>query len=310
MFLDTTQVHITNEQIKTIWDYLKDYSFIITLLLGALLGFGVDKFKEWLKFIQKRKYFFYSLFNLNKGVEQQIILYNNYIKEVESEVNGVPSLAINMNFTTKPLDSISQEDMFKILITKGNKKNKFRILDLNTIQVWFEKIHFIINTYTDNKTLYDSNKNRLDYFQTSLKALHIEHDKMQSEYKNLDIDENFKAMLEELNKVSYDFEQNITLKEDITVFKYMRELIEPFKEILKKYNYEYHELNRCLNTVEHSFHMIVNNRKHHIDFIKVDLNDLHNINKYLTKLLSEYKKYLDDDLIKYSELIKSLLNSK
>lgn len=125
MFLNTAQVHITNEQVKTTWDIIKDYSFLITLILGVLLGFGIDKFNVWLRFCKKGRYFFHVFYGLTKALENQIKLYNTYVESIDAKQDHFEMLKTDVGFKLDKIEIVSKEDLYKIFISKHKLKGVY-----------------------------------------------------------------------------------------------------------------------------------------------------------------------------------------
>lgn len=167
MIQDTLQVSIVNQD-NNFFETLLPFIFTVSgIILGFFLGIIRDWWRDYSTFKRTRKYFFYSLFNLNKGVKQQILVYEKQIETLQSNITNFQPMPINLNFTTSFVNVISNNDLYKILVTKGNKKDEFYITDLKILKIGFDKIEGIIkNVENDDKYLRDAYGHCINRFNT------------------------------------------------------------------------------------------------------------------------------------------------
>lgn len=288
VFRDTIPILLTNETVKTCWDYVKDYSFIITLLLGVLIGFGVDKLKEEIKFKKTRRYFFFSLKELKIAIETQIVLHKKHLEYYSKEDNYIPSLTFCMSFSTKSVNVVSYEDLFKIFVLKEKDKIKIPML-LNA----FSKIDSILELHPRDSIEIKS------IYERTIRRFSAELDKLLTEIDAFIKDENFfepenplHEFASEVKQLVEQFESKRKPNEDVPILRIMNELISDLNKIMLKYQSP--KFQSSLFQVIHAFTEFKDNREKIGNIIKYDCESLIYIKNNFELVLTEYKKYLED----------------
>lgn len=292
--LDTLQVHLTNEHLQTIWDYIKDYSFLITLILGAILGFGVDKYNNRLKFIKTRQYFFNCLYELMKSLEHQLTLYKSYVKSIGAEQDHFEKLRVNVGFSLNIINNVSKEDMYKIFILKYVKKDKKNHLKRFTaLNNGFNLIqhHNDIDRQQEDNIKNTNDRLKLEYSQSRKSLMR----KIDTFLNSNQPDSNFANLKKDVNDLKKSVYSS-GIPKSHTVFDDLDKFIEPLFNIVKKYNYvEYvHDLSGIFHTVGE----MRTNRNDAINKINDETKILNNVYIDFMNTLVMYKKYLDSELKK------------
>lgn len=245
MIIDTVSVQILNEPVKSTYDYVKDYLPIITLLLGALLGFGIQKFNEWLKYLKTKKYFFFSLKQLIQGVQHQIKVYEDHLKVYETHANYIPDLAFNMYFNTNAINVVTKQDMFKIIVSKEKDELNMNVLInrlnyIDTIIKGSEK-----NNATIFKHYLETNAQIKDLMEKLFSEIN-EYDKKCSENCLVDVN----GMETKIPELTKKFRAEVKLGVDTPFYKIYNELIVPLNNMLvenKRTELFYPTLNAIIN---------------------------------------------------------------
>ncbi|NOS85892.1 MAG: hypothetical protein HOP31_12180, partial [Ignavibacteria bacterium] len=207
MILDTTFVQMINLPEKNFWDYIKDFSFLITLVLGTIIGYGVNRYNEFSKFKKTRIYFFHSLFLLKEAINNQIINYENFLELFKKENDQIPDLELDSGFILDNIRIVAKEDLFKIFILKGNadidnlNKFNFIIRSLTVIQ------SFIDSYSLQRKNLLQGNRETLSQYNDLRKKI---RDLLQPLLKNPEKIEEMKNALDTSDKIEYDFDFDYT----------------------------------------------------------------------------------------------------
>jgi len=238
-------------------------------------------------------------------VQEQIKLLKAHIDNIiQTQNNNVPSLPINMGFDLRSINAVPDEDLYKIFVVKGNKKDKYYISDLSILLKGFNKIQSSLDYSQRNyNTLHKSNERCLNNFIDLLEKLLNENNKLQAEYDNLAVNTNLKKLLDKINQLVIRFDKSRDVKVDTSVFKYMNEFIYPLKEILSKYKSDL--LSHQVASMEHCFYELKAIRESYTNMVKVDIDDLNVFIEHYNILINNYSKYLDKQLlIKENELDK------
>lgn len=245
LFRDAIPILLKNEPIKTTFDYIKDFVPILTLLLGALLGFGIQRFNDWLKFLKTKKYFFFSLKQLIQGVNHQIKVYEDYLKVYETHANYIPDLAFNMYFNTNSIYVVSKQDMFKIIVSKQQDELNMDILvnRLNYIDM--------INRGSDksNATIFkhylETNSQLRDLMEKLFSEIN-EYDKNCSDNCLVDVN----GLETKIPELTNKFKSTVKLGVDTSFHKIYNELIVPLNNMIvesKRTELFYPSLNAIIN---------------------------------------------------------------
>lgn len=288
VFRDTIPVLITNQQIKTIWDIIKDNSSIITLILGVLLGFGVDKLKNILTFRKTRRYFFFSLNELSKSIEGQLEVYSGHIKLYEKEDNYIPAIPYLMGFSTKSINVVPHVDIFKIFVI--DCKDKIRIpMILNGLSM-IDKIN--VSRYKENDEI-----NRI--YERTVKRFGENFDVFLSQLYNLINDENnfninspIKNFSTEIKNEVIKFESTRTPNEDTSIIKIINTFVTQINKIFLKYNSPV--TTSHIFQVYNAFFEFKDNREKIGNIFVTDYKNLISIKKNFDQIIEDYKRYLKD----------------
>lgn len=305
MIQDTLQVSIVNQD-NNFFETLLPFIFTVSgIILGFFLGIIRDWWRDYSTFKRTRKYFFYSLFNLNKGVKQQILVYEKQIETLQSNITNFQPMPINLNFTTSFVNVISNNDLYKILVTKGNKKDEFYITDLKILKIGFDKIEGIIkNVENDDKYLRDAYGHCINRFNTLQENLKNQIDNIATGK-----DEKYARLREDILDLGDKFEKSRTVKEETTIFKVMEDYVLPLTKILNNYNY--YSLKLITDEMEYTYNELLTKRSSFVEHLKTDLKDLkETINIHQETVLQRYSKYIDKDLFKVDEIVKRQVNVK
>lgn len=284
--IDTTQVHLTNEQIKTAWDYVKDLLPIVTLILGAGLGFGANKLIEHLNFKKTRKYFFFALQTLNEGVTLQIECYREYIEFMKSDSNFSRPLKLSMSFTLKAINIVSYQDIYKMLVLKNNDKKK--MIDLMN---GFNKIQSIVESYEKiDEMMFNSCLRTVQSFGDSMGKLKIEIESYIKSVKKNNIADRLQVT-KEIEDIGFKFYSKLKPTDDTTMKTVIEGYIKPLKSYLEQENLTIFQ--QSINIVESYYYEFMNNRENFIQLATVDKNNLKSIEAIHHQILENYKEFLD-----------------
>lgn len=120
---------------------------LITLVIGAIIAIGSQKFLERLERKKTKKYLIYSLSHLSESIDGQIKNIDTFIKKLEQKPSEIPQLEFNAGFHMKNIDIISRNDLYNIFVIKKSGKEKENSASLNNfldyLEILRENINFI-----------------------------------------------------------------------------------------------------------------------------------------------------------------------
>lgn len=304
MVIDTLQVHLTNQEIKNIGDYIVDYSFLITLIVGAFLGFILNRIYESLSFREKRKFFFHALYELKNALEHQLILYENYIKNLKSGKNHLELLQLNVGFNLKNIEVVSREIIYKIFAIKYVKSDKSNRLNrLTALNIGFNLIqhHNDIDEAQDEK-IRDINKQYLQRYSDSRTKLLEEIDIFLATFPNQS-DAVFLKFKNEYLTFTKSFYTNFD-KTNHSIFDDNKKFLEPLFDIVKKYGFVelIHEISKMFHIVQE----LDSNRNDAINKITEETDRLKTVFHNIVDSIEIYKEFLDEELLNKIKLTTKL----
>lgn len=293
--LDTINVQLTNLPKKDIYDVFKDYLPIATLIVGAIIGYFVDKFKTYSIFKNTRKYFFASLYYLNLGVKDQIKIINEYIELINTDITNFNPMPINLNFNTQLISSVPNNELYKIFV-KGNKK---AVYDMYIFKTTIFKIDSIIqlidvsflNLHKSYSNILKKFNDAITRYDFSIKSFRNEIDAgLFQKQGNLNNYITETDIINELDDIGNKFNSNRTTEKETTIFYYMYNYIQPSRKVFKKYNYN--RFFDLLDELDYIFNELLDKRSSFIDYLNSERNSLLFVFKNQELLLNKYKKYL------------------
>lgn len=104
-----------------------DYNIIIpvgTFLLGYLLNYGYQVLLEKDRIRKVKKYLFFSLKLLEKSTTNQIVYIKDFINQFNNKTSQLKTIRLEQDFHLENINTISKEDVFKILIVDSNLDEK------------------------------------------------------------------------------------------------------------------------------------------------------------------------------------------
>jgi len=274
---------------------VKEFLPLLTLVLGAFIGYYLDKLKLYSNFRNTRTFFFASLHYLHKGVIDQIMIFNEYIKIIGSDVTSFHPMPFNLNFDTQLVNSVANNDVFRIFI-KGKKK---AVDDMYLLKITVYKIDAIsrlVGLSFDN--LRSSYKSILDKFNIAISRLDSELKSIEVEMDNqiengpdcTQLSNSEIALFGDLQELGTNFNKGRTTKVETTIFKYMNEYVFPVKEIFESYkDYRFKDL---FDELDYIFNELLTKRKSFVEFLISERDVLIFVSEKQLTLLEKYKKYL------------------
>lgn len=292
--IDTLQVHLTNEQVNTIWDYIKDYSFLITLIVGAFLGFILNRIYERLNFNQTREFFFHALYELKNALRHQLTLYKSYIDNLKNGKNHLESLQKNVGFNLKNINIVSKDILFKIFAVKYVKSDKMHLNRLTTLTNGFNLIehHSNIDEEQDSK-IREINKNYLQRYSDSRTKLLKDIDIFIASFEDSN-DDNFISFNVKYNNFMQFFYKNKFNKDDFSIFDDSNEFLEPLFALVQEYEFveQIHEISAMFHIVNE----LESNRNDAINKVSNETKLLEDVYHNIVDTLKVYKKFLNPEI--------------
>jgi len=294
---------------NTILDLFKISLPVICVLLGALIGFGFQKFNEHLQFKKIRKYFFFSLYHLYMVIIAQIDQIAKIIETLDSKSNDKPVFLLVTGFSLNNIKVVSNETIYRIITnTKPLSDNKCKeeiesqaFKDNSNLIFGFEFIERLIPEFTnDGLFIYNSINDKLEEFKKITISIRDEIFKIK-----FDFNVNGKSSLMDLVKELDESDKNniLEFKEknlDINnYYGYYNITIRRLKDISGKYD-QIKLLSLCmdaeicyieLNGSKANFSKKYNTYKEYLEDIK---------NQFFS-ILFRHRKYLNLHLQQYIE---------
>ena len=281
--------------LSTLSFYLEKLSPIIYILIGALIGYGVDWFRKYREFCQTREYFFHSLYTLKGGIIEQIRNYELYIKEIQAKENYFPTLRIDTVFNLDSIDIVSKVDLFNIFIKKRDKKDSEFVYNLYNLLNAFQIIRGVLTNYKiDDDSIHNDNIRILSKFDNTFAKLRDFLVGIDSNYDRGRYSEPYLELFDKINKLTDEFNKKISEK-NITIHQYIQDLIIPLKKLVFEATVIYHR--DTVIDLEQIYFEFLDSRKRYVDKIKKDIELLKSAKKYITNLLQKNKKYIDKTIV-------------
>lgn len=292
--LDTLQVHLTNENVKTIGEYIKDYSFLITLIVGAFLGFLLNRIYEMISFNEKRWFFFHALYELTNALEHQITLYRSYVENLKSNKNHLESLQKNVGFNLKSINIVSKEVLFKIFVKKFLPEDTHHLKRLTVLNNGFNLIehHSEIDEVQDGK-IRDINKSYLQKYSDSRTKLLKDIDIFIAAFDD-PTDQNFVSFALEYDAFIKSFYKNDYKKDNHSIFDDKEKFLEKLFGIVQKYGFvePVHEISAMFHIVGE----LESNRNDAINKITNETKILEKVYIDFVNTLNIYKEFLTEEI--------------
>lgn len=304
LFIDTAQTNFFNNfgpsKSDSILDFLKDILLpILLIIIGAIFGYGLDRWKKHKTFIEIRKYFFYSLYTLKVAVTKQIKNHNNYVSALKTKDNTIPTFELDPGFSLRGISVVKNEDLFKIFYEKGNEADKSSIFDLSNLLNSFEVIQSIIDN-SEKETLYShtSIDSRLTRFNDLFNKLREEIFQLQT-FEQTPETPLMNSLIDEINVLGNEFQtwKDVNKKNDknINIYEQVEYLVLPLKSIVAKYNYV--DMLGYILDIEQTLYELDGNKENFSKKFNSDKNSLIEIKTHIIKLLSANKKYLNEIIL-------------
>lgn len=270
-----------------------DYIAIITLIIGAILGFGVEKLADELRFRRIRKYFFYILYELTISVENQIKHYKTYIESIDKESNHFRMLQTDVGYSLGKINTIAKEDLYKIFITRHRRTDRklyFKRFTVLTNGFNLIQHHNSIDDLQDSK-LREVNNKSLYQFSESLKKVNKDIDIYFTEYTNKNESHylKFKENVEKLRDSVF----SKPIDAEYSIYQHTKEYVKPLLEIVR--------VSRNVKTMHdisaiiHTFEELNSNRKLAVVKLTDDVEILEKMHLDYLNTLFMYRKYLHRD---------------
>jgi hypothetical protein len=187
------------------------------------------------------------------------------------------------------LEAVTKEDLYKIIITKRNKRDKSSISHLSLLLKGYGKIKSIVqHSERESDTIHSSNKRTIESFGVAIQALMNENMKEQSKYNEENLQDWYKKMLDDINKIGIKFAKKQNAEQDTKLEMVMKVLINPIKKVLKKNKSEI--LSGQLGAAVRSYSEFRANKINFVNKLKRDLFDLENTILPTIIIILEYNK--------------------
>jgi hypothetical protein len=289
-YIDTMNVNFIATQ--DLWFYYDKLTPLIFLILGILIGYGLDKWKENRNFKKSRVYFFHSLFLIKESLGKQIDFFEDNVAEIKEESDQLPLLNIDSGLNTDNLQSIGKEVIFKIMIKEHEKDDEY-----------LNRFDFILKSFSlikgieeacrlQEQNLFNANNRILTNIDVKLKEIRETNNNLLTEFgkpKGEKISQDLINEIADLND-----ESQVKKGDKHSIFRDMEDFILPLEKIVKKYHYV--RLMVYVSDVKHLFNELVKCRKSFTDKIEFDVEHFKNIVHDITATLYIYRKYLDKDV--------------
>lgn len=277
------------------------------LVIGALLGFGIDRFVEELKFRRIRKYFFYTLYELTLSIKNQIGHYKTYIESISTEQNHFRMLKTDVGYSLDKVNIVSKEDLYKIFISRHRRSDKQYYKRFAVLTNGFNLIqhHNNIDDAQDSNLLNVNNK-LLGQFSESLKKINKDIDVCLAEGSVVN-DKEF----EEFKEKIYNLRDTVfpTVNDSkYSIFKHTQKYVLPLLEVVIDYGAV--EFTHDLSAVYHICKEVKSNRKAVIEKLRDDITILEKVYIDYMNTLFLYQKYLLKDVRTNVRLIDNSIADK
>jgi len=273
---------------------------ILNTLFSISLGYFIAVYREWRKdnveLKKSMKYFFHCLYTLKEGVTYQIENYNQYIEGLEEKVNEIPLFKLDSGFNLTAISVVKTNDLYKIFIVKGSRKDVHFVTDMSNLLNSFEKIKSI-NVIFDNESneFHKANERILTNFNSAIhdfdekiRVYVLKHDKIgTTAIDNMIIDN--------INSIANAF-NDIHTNPNLSIYQYMDGLILPIREIM--YSRRNYDLSSEIKRMELAYTEFQHSRLNYINKVKQDLEHLRFIEKLYINLLKKNRKYINPLIVK------------
>jgi hypothetical protein len=272
---------------------------LLYILIGAILAYISHKLIEYEKFKKRRRFFFYCLYDLYLATKFQIEIYEQYIKHIDTKENDIFSLPISTGFNLEAIKTVPNDDLYRIFTNK-----KDTILDLSFLLRGYGKIQGILDTHKNSYQAFFKDSNE------TIKQFYEKRDdftlKLQKIYDNLKDYKKEETLISEIDKIMTSFNGDSIYVIDVSVHKYMEELITPIEKAIRKHNSQIllGEIERLSN----SFNRLNRIRDSYKAFMDEDSDTLRLIAIHYFAITNTYKKYFDKEFIEKANKPNKILN--
>ncbi len=300
MFIDILPINIFSLESENVTEYIKLFIPILCVILGAIIGFGIQKLNDYLSFRKLRKYFIYSLFSLYKSFRLQIEQLTKYINTLDKRDNDKPIFLLVTGFSLNSISVVSKDNIFKIL-TKSRiktdvksrterKMNRFK--DHKNLLIGFELIESLVTDYKiESRFVYDTINKKMEEYKEKINLIRNEILNLKKIY-NTSGYITYKEFIKELDSLDKEiqkkYEENKLDKKNF--FDYFDNAIKPLQQISSKHD-QILLLQYCLEA-------------------EIIITELLGTKESFSNLYKRYKSYLEDFegqikniLIKYNKYL-------
>ncbi|MCI0448647.1 MAG: hypothetical protein L0Y79_02535 [Chlorobi bacterium] len=212
-------------------------------------------------------------------------IYEEYSKIINSGNNNIPRPEMAVGFTLNPLKSVSNDDLYKILLEKSND-----VFDLSFLQKSYLGIEAIIKNRTlDYDRFFDDNKQAVEKFNNLVTTFYKELQNVYEKYETYD--EKTQKILLEIDKLIESFNDDKFITKHANVYEHAEKLFIPLMEILKKNDLKF--LRATTENLNRTYNYLKEIRKQFYEIIRDNIKGLELVYDHFNQLLTKYEKYLD-----------------